>query len=831
MTHERRRYNNNRDWFSSLPPPMPPLGFQHVMVRVFPLRAKISVLRRFCASTFNIAPRSVGRFYPSLPYVYLLFLDYGKMAGEGNLGWVSQHEVTLSVPLDWYRWQGGRRQLAGQVWATPFIFVDDPSSLTGGREVYGWPKVLVSLDPCLDPWISDPSNPHHLITLSVGAESTIPGDDRRRQRPLLEIEHLLAQSAALAPPDLRLLDPLANVSRLLRTSLSLSQDLLRSLTGVPLAGYPRREPGPFPATLRNGLRGAAGLLSDPGSAILTLKQFRDATYPEHICYQALVHSRIGIDAYNRGGTLGNVNLLLGDPSGGFRIRIHRHLAHPVVESLGLEVADRIEVEGRAVDILEPILPCWMDVDLSYDVGKVLCWRTRKSPWFVGRTPVPGTGPDPVAHPYGHVYSTFTTGTVQARPGPFHYSDTKYFVFPLLADRACLQRFVGKLFPAERSHFFRPWGEHVYMVASGGQAASEASALAWFGAAEVDFFVPVLRYERTPAGSARLAGVGLAEAFAFIDDVALTLTAREVVGEPAFEATVESPPESWLAGTDRLLLRVRTDVFSAVGEGLKSERRLLLEVVMGDVFQSADDVRWQGIAEGWCSALVADFHAKLEAKPKPQFDVLKELAKQIAAGRAAVNIFTLKQFRDATEPHFACYQALVETQCQLRNIRAWGEFNLNAHILLHRYPTHPISDVLGLKVKYRAGRPETAGTLWEGAMVEYLQPVRPFWFRAGQRTSSRELSRRAGDLDWGWSTASPLPGWDETVESVPPQPVIESLLHDHLQLTFPGKPEFFIRADSAGLPGKELLKGHGLELGQYSTPRPHIFKLPGEGDAP
>ncbi|MFK8078278.1 MAG: acetoacetate decarboxylase family protein, partial [Granulosicoccus sp.] len=109
---------------------------------VFPLRADLTQLQRFIDGYLNLDADNV-RFEAFLPYVYLQVLDYGKMSIQAaNMGWVSQVEVAFCVPLRWLVKKQGEWVFHDWAANCPFIFVDNELSMTTGREVYGWPKVL-----------------------------------------------------------------------------------------------------------------------------------------------------------------------------------------------------------------------------------------------------------------------------------------------------------------------------------------------------------------------------------------------------------------------------------------------------------------------------------------------------------------------------------------------------------------------------------------------------------------------------------------------------------------------------------------------------------------
>ena len=81
------------------------------------------------------------RYDVALPYVFLSFVNYGTMSGEAaRVGVWSQFEVALQIPLEWYVREDDEWVFKDWTLLTPYIFVDDPTSIGTGREVYGWPK-------------------------------------------------------------------------------------------------------------------------------------------------------------------------------------------------------------------------------------------------------------------------------------------------------------------------------------------------------------------------------------------------------------------------------------------------------------------------------------------------------------------------------------------------------------------------------------------------------------------------------------------------------------------------------------------------------------------
>lgn len=673
----------------------PPFSFPGVTARVFPLRASMNLLRAFCQSYLNVAPE-VYEFFPYFPYVLLVVLDYGRMAIEQlNLGWVSQHEVFFGVPLGmWRRDRQGRRQFDKWVINTPFIVVDNAASLTTGRETYGWPKVLATLQASPERWLIDPRNPTRYLTLDVkGLDSAAP--DVR----LLDIDQQTGQNLPLMPPDSAMLDPFARLSRLTRTSLSIGFDLAQLMIGAPLAGFAPGGARDRREVLFDSLRRLSGFYGRPGLDVVTLKQFRDAEDPSLICYQALVESRLSIARYNRGGLLGLYNVLQGDITGGFRIHLHDNPAFPIAASLGLEVAQQRTVGRRLISSLEPILPFWLSVDLTYGKGKTLCWRTRDLPWHQKGIPV-GRLPPKVAP----LYNTIAGGGEQVWYGPFLIPNAGVDIYALEADPGRLESFLNGYLNAEGQLRFELVKEDgrafVYMAVSANRMFSRARSGACIASTQVSFYMELVI---DPGGLGRRV---LATPFSFVDNPVQATTMREFDGLPALYASIETPSHFLRRGGPLLTLRV--EVFPALGAGLRSEQRALLEIVRGEEIAAA--------------VPVDDIQASFESQEQGQL--------------------VLKQFRDAGQPECACYQSLVVVPWTISDVRT-TPFQHEIRVRIYRYPSLPLVETLGL-IAEKVEAPAQA----DGAVADVLMAVRPCRVEASYEVGlGRELFRSAGYRPW------------------------------------------------------------------------------------
>jgi len=123
----------------------------------------------------------------------------------------------------------------------------------------------------------------------------------------------------------------------------------------------------------------------------------------------------------------------------------------------------------------------------------------------------------------------------------------------------------------------------------------------------------------------------------------------------------------------------------------------------------------------------------------EFDHARALALELLVHEEPFNDITLKQFRDVEDPQAACFQAIVQAPITIEQIFEISEIEEPLQLSLHRYTSHPIAEILGLKPK--------AQKRGDGGTIDIFEPIRPFWVTAALKKGlGKNLCWRAG-INW------------------------------------------------------------------------------------
>ncbi|MEM7520307.1 MAG: hypothetical protein AAF307_04655 [Pseudomonadota bacterium] len=793
---------------------------------VFPLRASLPRLETFCNSYLNQAPHLV-QFKPFIPFVYLVILDYGRMSLQAaNMGWVSQREVAFGIPLRWLNMTDAGPQFHDWAFTSPYIFVDNELSMSTGREVYGWPKLIAKLDPSVSEWVRDPHGARRVFQVSTKRAAHAYAGEVAEERPFLSIHQSRAAGMFDIPPTLDAVTrPIQQLSSTAATMTRLSADLFKTFAGMASDGITgssvlpelsdqdtfRRQLEPDklkswtnPKDWVPGLKDMLwSLFPRTYANTINFKQFRDAGDPFATCYQAITAAKMPAKSIRRGGFLGPQNMMLGQLDGGFRVDMHHLAGLPIVESLGLEVAEEREADGTLVSSLNPVCPLWMEVDMTYGLAETIVWRGGKDTWERGayldkiapenpKAKAPQTGGDgskqaadaapteeadsypqdqteaeegfEVDYIQSMNFFNTTRGSGEAVGGAFTMPNASIRVLPIKADHAKMNTFVSEYLKVDRKLQFEAWGDYVYLIICDfDQVNSAMNAVASRRAREINVAVPVKCYDwfddteytaRDPldpdvmAEKARkhLMTTGFVSAFSFVDDTGTAITASEVAGIPTLSAQIQSPENDWLSidlsknRAKRDILRLTASVLPALMMGAQAQERAVIELHShAPETAKVHDSEHKSVND-WVSLIANDLEDKSAEAATAEIALGQGFALQILAGELPINQFSLKQFRDSRHTESACYQGLVQRRHRLQKLTDLRELEEPLHISITDYPTQPICELLGLKPKFSYPGPDR--------VVHVFEPLRPFSMMADlMRESGKTLFERIKSDTW------------------------------------------------------------------------------------
>ncbi len=769
MTNHRNQnpaYSDPLGVYNTLPL-MPPFFFQGMTARIFPLRASPFQIDVLCSTYLNFIPEELGRFRAFLPYVFLMVLDYGKLAAPvANVGWLSQYEIMFAVPVEWYKVRDGKWEFQNWTWLTPFIYVDSELSLLLGRQTYGWPKSLMRLTPAMSEWMNDPLS--DIRRARVGAMVLPEMFVGATQKPavILDIHQEGSLLSSQMPPNFGgPLMPWMALGNAVQTVTGLMGDMLSVMNGL---GVTRAQDGADPQNFMKMAQVAASMM-DPYNPDLyfntiNLKQFRDSSEPDNYCYQAITNAPMRLKQFNQGGLLGDVNQMMGDASGGFTIDLYKWPGYPIIELLGLEVESSYRGDGVDVAQIKPVFPFWYNVDMIYDRGINIAWRSFDTVWH-GQSGERYAPKLPAGSRLERRYnSTLGVSASQTAAGVFEFTDTTARILPLLATKATLQEFLDAymnrplndpaLTPEPVLSRFDVWGPsdpdephaYVYMVATtfGPMAAAEANVGAWQSQA-LQIMIPV-KWMQKVDDEWVLRGLGLVPAYTFSDSTEAVISGSEVLGVPTTKGVFVSPPNTWMSrevelSTSQPLLKVSAEVLPAVDLGQKATLRQLIAINQGPILPASDEDSWDRMLDSPVEHLYREQERKRKLLGHGWLRDARAMTLDVLANHESFHLFTMKQFRDVEDPEVACYQSIVRIPNMIDHVYDLREIEDNIHVEIREYPTMPIMRLLGLVGHLTT---EQQG----GGVVYKLVPTRPFWIRAKWKQDRGErMWYRCGSTRW------------------------------------------------------------------------------------
>ncbi len=208
---------------------------------------------------------------------------------DAGYGYTPETEVAFWMLVGRGRGEGDAWKLDALMWFLPYVFVDVPTTMATGREVYGYPKELAYLT-----WPSSTSDPLVLRAETMVLPVYSP-DTKLVRAPILEVKKTATEPGLRE----RLGAAFGSVAEVLehvglRTDVAIMEKL-------------------------------AGDLARLEVPMVFLKEFRDVIEPHAACYQAILESPARVSSFPIGWpTLHEV-----------AITIHDYASHPIAKELGL----------------------------------------------------------------------------------------------------------------------------------------------------------------------------------------------------------------------------------------------------------------------------------------------------------------------------------------------------------------------------------------------------------------------------------------------------------------------------------------------------------------
>ena len=731
------RFNSALGKFLALPAHLEQ-KYSDVVTQIYPLRASMTRLQEFCDGYLNLDEHSPIHFKPAAPWVLMQVVDYGKMASSSkNVGWFSQHELAFGVPLQCHKKENGKWVLADWAMVYPFIFVDSPLSMSGGREIYGWSKAGIQIDPTSP--IFEPGNARRLVSISLVTSGSHfrEGLDSDEFLQIFQRRPFLSATSAIA-------DVFTAIPRAIAGSIAAAYSAFESTVFFPF-GYADRDlqslqemlsrfygqlnafaPESFRASPQKGPSLERPHQRDGATPfnIVTMKQVRDVGSSPGACFQAIVGSKMQIERTTDAGYL--FDPLSGDTSGGIYINLLNIAAQPIVQALGIQTNEYSSVGGKPASTLRPLAPFWLKMDLRYGLADYQYWRTHTTEWTLGAKPnnvaqrtIPylGTG----------------SGASEELSGPYHFPRITFRVLPLRAEKKKLQHLIDNYLKNDFFDF-QVAGQTkdarysiVCLVATNFEhMTAAADPDNDYSDCELTFAVPVSWRDKKNVGIKHPALVPI---YAFTGTDWNAATSYEVYGRLALKSDLSSPDLRWLEDLTQpsrpnLLLTVKTELFPKLGQSQEAQQAKVLEIFS---------------APGSASQIPIAVH-------------LKQLGLEHFWNGTRFHSIALKQILDAQNPELTNYQALIGLGRSFSGIKGYkpaASALAPLSINVYDYPTFPIVETLGLLTDRR----DTSGLY----PISTLTPIDPFWISgAMEGDAGHEMCWRVGTV---WERN---PAFDKTI---------------------------------------------------------------------
>jgi hypothetical protein len=708
-------YNTELSDFLTLPKHLSQ-SYTDVITQVYPLRADAEKLKAFCAKYLE---NPIRKFEPAAPWILMQVCKYGKMSWTKKDShqpphrWFAQHELAFGIPVTCSTKTGERWELNEFAMIYPFIFVDNPLSMEAGRQIYGWSKSAIAIDPTAPEF--QPNERRSVISVSG---TPLPTETSKTFLQVFQKRPFLSGRSGVA-------DAITSIPRAVGSYFAFTASLLDSVANL-FSGYALPGTGSTTTNVKNvaadiqslgrvvqqsygymnnlaptffGLMLGREISSEetggPDAPIYTMKQVRDAAQPDTACYQAIVRSTIKVTDVKDGGLL--FDPLSGDPTGGIEIALNgiQDNLSDLLRILSLESHGAT----RPASVLRPLMPFWASLNLSYGLANYQCWRSNRTGWRAHTDNASSQSPE---EQESHLkietgneheslkYLNRGSGSKLEISGSRVADNATLHFFLLQADRGILQILVDKyLNELTRSNLDKnkcfkfdikavPGGPFVYfallnydhmMIGDsdvGGDSVLTAAVL--------------VEYYSVDKDGKRMGTPAFIPIYTFTGSDWNFITEYEVYGRLAFKSTFSSPANTWLkqsAPSKTEVLSLETMLFPA--DNLEARVRPLIKIY-----------REPPSSESKKDSPSAEQDAQEYLKKVGLGEYLTPASEPQSA--QSLQSIALKQVRNAIHGDVADYQSLVGIK---RSFVYSGDLRpQQMRIHIYNYPSFPLLQKIG-----------------------------------------------------------------------------------------------------------------------------------------
>jgi hypothetical protein len=791
-------YNTALCNFLKLPPDPCTQSYANVTTQIYPLRANPDKITEFCVDYLNKSPYET--FEPAGPWIIMQVVDYGKISfaeqapaqGQFAHKWFAQHELAFGIPLTCRDKTSGAFKEFGVVY--PFIWVDNPLSMEGGRQIYGWPKAGMEIDTT--PPELQPNRPRILVRVKVSPFLVSKGGSNNPESPFVEIYQtrpFLSGRSGIA-------EAVTSVPRAVSGFFSVASSALESMSNFAnfVASYQilltqRSMSDNFAAmsgdlmslaeTMQTGLgyfnsltsmltgttigrQGSSKAAATPKVIIYTMKQVRDAASTTKACYQAIVRSEMTVDQVSDGGLL--FDPLSGDPSGGIEIRLLRSRRNEYLNKL-LDMVAPGPTTSQSDGMLSvrPLMPFWEKANLSYGLADQQSWRTKETDWL--KVSSAAASKDAVPKKQDIDYQKRGSGSALAVSGRRRAPDAVLHIFMLRANKQTLEAlindYINKLAQPNKDDRepcfdFEVKDYPTVYVTLLNYESMTIDGRGGYGDTVLAFAV-LVKYWHLDENKGRIGDPEHAfiPIYTFVGTDWNFITEYEVYGRLAFKSAFEAPEDAWLkqsapSDAHREVLSVSTTLFPKIPMEKKGSAR---------EGQGAAPVKVITIFSKPFSVEKPKTHSFNDADAESYLtnyglDEYLTTPNDIASSTVRTpDSIALKQVRNATHGQEADYQSLVGIKRSFTLAEKFGESSVKIRIYEHE--GFPLIEKMGLQgaaaVSDRHGNPckefEAKSLSFTGTLEE--EQGRELWRRVAPRKlwSCQEPFYRLSFL-FGWSSA-------------------------------------------------------------------------------